>query len=189
MRRNRFGRRKGNSKTPLTWIGLEQGIKNLAPPFDQLPIIKNVFGGILDTARKQVDIQTRHTEALQIQVQEMTRQLQQHQPDLRSQVQKLSAELVDTKLQLDLLQRSAANSGSIEPDERTVLLQQLGRAIVDSEKWKAEAMERGNEAVSRAWQGSVDETVRREREKDAFVIKSLREEVEKLKAERCTSPA
>ncbi|KAK3066377.1 hypothetical protein LTR53_017302, partial [Teratosphaeriaceae sp. CCFEE 6253] len=42
------------------------------------------------------------------------------------------------------------------------------------------AMGRGTEVVSRSFQGMVDEAVRREREKDAFVIKDLRDAVARL---------
>lgn len=166
-----------------------QEIKRLEAVEQALLVERDILANELETAKKQVDVQQRHTEALQLQVQEMTHRLKQHQPELRSQVQKLSAELVDAKLQLDVLQRCTTSSGSIEPDERTILLQQLGRAIMDAEKWKAEAMGYGNEAVSRVWQGSVDEAVRRERERDAFVICSLREEIERLKADYRASPA
>ncbi|KAF2173340.1 hypothetical protein M409DRAFT_49798 [Zasmidium cellare ATCC 36951] len=166
-----------------------QEIKRLEAIEQALVVEKDILANELDTAKKQVEIQTGHSEALQLQVQELTQQLKQHQPELRNQVQSLSAELVDARLQLEHLQKSAASQSSlgIEPDERTILLQQLERANMEVERWKAEAMGIGSEAVSRAWQGSVDEAIRREREKDAFVIDSLRAEIDNLKADRNTS--
>jgi hypothetical protein len=40
-------------------------------------------------------------------------------------------------------------------------------------QWKAEAMRAGSETISRCWQSSVDEAVRREREKDSLVVATL----------------
>ncbi|TKA82971.1 hypothetical protein B0A55_01552 [Friedmanniomyces simplex] len=64
--------------------------------------------------------------------------------------------------------------------EIEVLRQTIERQEREIQKWIGEAMGHGREAVSRDWQGSVDEAVRREREKDAVVIEGLREEVARL---------
>ena len=66
--------------------------------------------------------------------------------------------------------------------EKYILLQQLERAQQEAQMWKNEAHGvAGNRAVSACWQASVDEAVRREREKDAFVIKALRDEISSLR--------
>ncbi|KAK1811891.1 hypothetical protein LTR12_013734 [Friedmanniomyces endolithicus] len=66
--------------------------------------------------------------------------------------------------------------------EVEMLHQTIERQEVEIQKWVREAMGRGSEAVSRSWQGSVDEAVRREREKDSWVIRGLREEIARLSA-------
>ena len=43
-------------------------------------------------------------------------------------------------------------------------------------------MERNSVAVSLAWQSSVDEAIRKEREKDAWIVDSLRREIKDLKS-------
>ncbi|KAK1052818.1 hypothetical protein LTR74_016430 [Friedmanniomyces endolithicus] len=66
--------------------------------------------------------------------------------------------------------------------EVEMLHQTIERQEVEIQKWVREAMGRGSEAVSRSWQGSVDEAVRREMEKDSWVIRGLREEIARLSA-------
>lgn len=163
-----------------------QEIKRLEGVEENLKSERDSLADELALAKKQIDIQTQHNEALQFQIQDLAQQLQQHAPELRSQVQRLSAELLDARLTQDEhIQRvldSQYMSGN-DVDERTILIQQLESSRIEAERWKTEAMGRGNEAVSRAWQTSVDEGVRREREKDAVVIQGLRNEIERLKAE------
>lgn len=140
----------------------------------------------LALAKKQIEIQTKHSDALQYQVHEKELQLKQQQPELRSQVQRLSTELMDLRLQQDEHMRrtpDCQHMPGLGDDERTILLQQLERAKSEAERWKAEAMGRGNEAVSRAWQASIDRAIRQEREKDAVVIDGLRADIERLKVE------
>ncbi|KAK1068381.1 hypothetical protein LTR74_005670 [Friedmanniomyces endolithicus] len=66
--------------------------------------------------------------------------------------------------------------------EIEILHQAIERQEAEIQKWVREAMGRGSEAVSRSWQGSVDEAVRREREKDSWVIRGLRDEIARLSA-------
>ncbi|KAK0357309.1 hypothetical protein LTR57_007618 [Friedmanniomyces endolithicus] len=68
--------------------------------------------------------------------------------------------------------------------EVELLHQTIERQEAEIQKWVREAMGRGSEAVSRSWQGSVDEAVRREREKDSCVIRGLREEIARLSGAR-----
>ncbi|KAK0881712.1 hypothetical protein LTR87_004488 [Friedmanniomyces endolithicus] len=66
--------------------------------------------------------------------------------------------------------------------EVEMLHQTIERQEAEIQKWVRAAMGCGREAVSRSWQGSVDEEVRREREKDGWVIRGLREEIARLNA-------
>lgn len=69
------------------------------------------------------------------------------------------------------------------------LHERIEQQALEIQKWKAEAEGRANEAVSKEWQWSVDEAVRREREKDATLITALTKEIEMLKAgRRSTEP-
>ena len=76
---------------------------------------------------------------------------------------------------------SDAGAARGESQEKTNLLQMVERQREEIAKWKGEAMGRGNEAVSACWQVSVDEAVRREREKDATVVAMLRAEIARLR--------
>jgi hypothetical protein len=67
-------------------------------------------------------------------------------------------------------------------DERVVLLQQVEAYKAEAAKWRMDAFRQGSEAISRCWQASVDEAVRRERQKDAFVMEMLRDELAVLKS-------
>ncbi|KAK3619133.1 hypothetical protein LTR56_017611 [Elasticomyces elasticus] len=65
--------------------------------------------------------------------------------------------------------------------ENVCLSDQVTHQARNIQKWTAELVGQGNEAVTRSWQGSVDKAVQSEREKDAFVIKNLRDEIERLR--------
>lgn len=65
--------------------------------------------------------------------------------------------------------------------ELTLLRQQVAGQRTEIEKLKAESMRAGAESVSRSWQASLDEALRREREKDALVIENLQMEVDMLR--------
>ncbi|EME49938.1 hypothetical protein DOTSEDRAFT_20335 [Dothistroma septosporum NZE10] len=93
--------------------------------------------------------------------------------DLRLENDRLRAEMINVHMRQTQIDISA--------DERTILCQQLERAQHEAQKWRAEAMGYANDAVIRVWQGSVDEAVRREREKDAVTIDSLHAELEGLR--------
>ncbi|CAK4031587.1 hypothetical protein AC579_6754 [Lecanosticta acicola] len=136
-----------------------------------------------DSLKEQVDILTRHSDALQKQVSGLTKRLQQNAPDLRDEVQGLEAQLVDLRMQSRMAPTDNLGFASCAPDEWTILSQQLERANREAEVWKAEALGHGYQAVSRAWQSSVDEAVRRERQKDAAVIDGLRARIRRLEAE------
>ena len=146
----------------------------------------------LEQVRQQISIQTAHNEALQVKMDTLEYSLKQQRGDLHKQIKDLSQEIADgrmyeqtrTRSELDGLV-STSNAVGIRGTysaQNALLLEQIEGQQLEIEKWKAEAMGRGNEAVSRSWQSSVDEAVRREREKDAFLIKALTEEIDRLKA-------
>lgn len=66
--------------------------------------------------------------------------------------------------------------------ERTLLLEQIEAQRHQIEIWKGSAITTNSVAVSLAWQSSVDGAIRKEREKDSWVIDDLRREVEDLKS-------
>ena len=143
-------------------------------------------------ARQQIEIQTSHADALQSKIGLLEQQLHDEQDELRQQVHGLSRELADARMYEQTRAHSeddgiayATNAMGLRDSygsETALLLERIDAQELEIEKWKGEATGRGNEAVSRSWQASVDEAVRREREKDAFVIIALREEIERLKA-------
>ena len=146
----------------------------------------------LEQAQQQINIQKAHVEALQSKVHGLQQQLSHSHEDLHKQVYTFSKELADARMyeqtrartELDGLiyaSHAVGLRGTHNP-ETALLLERIENQQLEIEKWKAEAMGRGNEAVSRCWQTSVDEAVRRERENDSFVIQALRGEIEKLKA-------
>lgn len=71
---------------------------------------------------------------------------------------------------------------SLPNRERILLLEQIEAQKHQIEIWKASAVERNSVAVSLAWQSSVDEAIRKEREKDAWIVDSLRREIKDLKS-------
>ena len=97
---------------------------------------------------------------------------------LRRRIESLERE-VET-LRNEILYRDLESAGD-PSDEVKILQQQLERQKMETARWKNEAMGRGSAAVSLIWQASVDEGVRREREKDRVVVESLLAEIERLR--------
>ncbi|KAK3719456.1 hypothetical protein LTR37_004314 [Vermiconidia calcicola] len=147
----------------------------------------------LKQAHKQIAIQTAHAEALQSKVRSLEAQRAQQHSDTHKQIQALSTDRAAARLYEQLRVRDesdgishghrAGKSGT-NNHEAALLLQHIDRQQAEIDKWKAEAMGKGSEAVSRCWQGSVDEAVRSERGKDSFLIRALTDEMEKLRAAR-----
>ncbi|KAF2483909.1 hypothetical protein BDY17DRAFT_294625 [Neohortaea acidophila] len=75
----------------------------------------------------------------------------------------------------------AMNARDLRRAEITLLRQAVEASKAELEKWKNEAARAGAETVSRSWQASVDEAVRREREKDAWAIRHMQRELEVLR--------
>lgn len=67
------------------------------------------------------------------------------------------------------------------PDAEMILLRQrIEKQQAEIQALKAEALYKGSNTVSKCWQASVDEAIRREREKDSFVIDDLRHQIQQL---------
>ncbi|KAK5136272.1 hypothetical protein LTR08_003879 [Meristemomyces frigidus] len=137
-------------------------------------------------AQKLIVIQTPQIQALEAEVKRLHGQLSHSHSDLRKHNYSTSRELTDMRLREAT--RAQEESAGFSPDshsrdaqEKQYLLQTIQRQEHEIQQWKCEAMGCGSVAVSRSWQGSVDEAVRREREKDAFVVDALRREIEQLK--------
>ena len=123
----------------------------------------------LEAANRQIDIQKNYAAGLQQQIEAM----KQHRQSPKS-----TAPRADSPQEL--------RPEVMKELHETRQYAELQKAEI--ERWKGEAMRRGSVAVSRSWQASVDEAVRREREKDAVVfrekdgeIRALREQVERLR--------
>lgn len=144
----------------------------------------------LEQARVQINIQSAHAEAQQAAIAKLEQELSRSNGSLRAHVRDLSKELADVRM-------SNAHYGSAEDNakhdrpnqghdhdyavEHEMLLQRIECQRYEIERWRGQAMQVGHEAISRSWQASVDEAVRREREKDAIVIKSLQAEIDRLR--------
>ena len=144
----------------------------------------------LQETRHELRIQSNHANALLRKIFLLEEQLRQHKTTVRHSqaiIQRLAtAEYRDQTSHGQNSSPSQASSSElyqIQPNEREILLQQIERQKWEIQKWKEEAHGRGNEAVSRCWQASVDEAVRREREKDEWFIKHLLEKVKTLETE------
>ena len=142
-------------------------------------------------AQEQINIQSAHADALRSKVRFLENQIEEQHSEHHDQIRILSKQLTDTRYYEYTRARNesdgidvAISGPAMNLTEKVLLMERIDGLEQEVQKWKGEAMGKGNEAVSRSWQGSVDEAVRREREKDSFVIKALTEEIEKLRAGR-----
>jgi len=171
---------------------LEKERETLSSERDELRSKVEQLRSELQQAQYQINLQNNYTEALEGTIKSLEAKLCQSNTQLRSEICDLRRNRIDARLHEqtrlqgqddDYLHsnNNSANNSHPYSIEHTHLLQTIQRQSYDIERWRGEAMRVSNESVSRSWQASVDEAVRREREKDAFVIKSLREEIEKLR--------
>lgn len=160
-----------------------QEIRRLENEREALMVERDDLQGELRQAQQQISIQSAHGEALQAKVQALELQLSYSYSDLHRQNHQLSKELSDARIYEQTRPRLETDTGTamVHKSETALLLERIESQQLEIEKWKGEAMIKANEAVSHCWQGSVDEAIRREREKDGFVIKALLEEIERLK--------
>ncbi|KAH9822906.1 hypothetical protein Tdes44962_MAKER00734 [Teratosphaeria destructans] len=66
--------------------------------------------------------------------------------------------------------------------ERELLTQRIERQDHETQKLRNDSVCSAAGTVSKAWQASVDEAVRREREKHAVLVKTLQDEIKRLRA-------
>ncbi|KAI6906314.1 hypothetical protein KC318_g8115 [Hortaea werneckii] len=124
---------------------------------------------------RQMGIQTSRIESLEAELKLAQQHLSQSSLELRSQLSQAQRDLIDARREL-LEQRL----------ERERLLEFVRGQEGQIQRWKDEAMGRGYEAVSKCWQASVDEAVKREREKDGWLVKNLQEEISRLQSKDST---
>jgi hypothetical protein len=149
----------------------------------------------LAAAREQLAIQSRRISDLDAQVRQLESELRQSHPDLRKHLRQSAKELTDARLAMPtshvgLQHKTYGEEDGLmfhppHPDgpdglEKELLRQRIERQEQEIAKWKANAVGVGNQAVSQTWQAGVDEAVRREREKDAFAMKGLQNEIQRL---------
>jgi chromosome segregation ATPase len=145
----------------------------------------------LDQAQRQISIQSAHSESLQRKIHELEFRARQQPNELHQQIHALSRELADARMREQTRARSeqaVSTKGGLNP-EMACLHERVEHLEGQLALWKAEAMGRGNKAVSVCWQDSVDEAVRREREKDRAVIVGLTREIDQLRAQSEASRA
>jgi hypothetical protein len=131
----------------------------------------------LEYAHQQMAIQANQIEVLQQKLVDQEAKLKQKPDQLREQVTKLSEDLKNAEVREHALKSQTPSIPEVD-----LLTEHIKRQEDEIMKWKEEAYGRGNEAVSRVWQDSVNEAVRRERQKDEEVIRSLHQEIESLKS-------
>lgn len=107
--------------------------------------------------RKQVEIQASRIESLEAEMTLARQQLGQSQPQLRRQLSESSRELLDARSELVRYRQASMDLQG----ERDRLLEHVEGLKAQVQRWKDEAMGCASGAVSRCWQASVDEAVRR----------------------------
>lgn len=140
----------------------------------------------LQRTRRQLENERRSNEPLKRQIHDLRLKLAEGEGPLRRQIATLTEKVNElssrpenhAKEYLDGIRDA---SRPLSPGERIIMTQQIESWKTQAEKWKAEAMRQGSETIGLCWQASVDEAVRREREKDGFVIKALQDEIAALK--------
>jgi len=170
---------------------LEKERETLSSERDDLRSKNEQLRSDLGQGQYQMETQDKYTEALKSTIVSLEAELYRSNTQLRSQICDLSRARIDARLHEQnrlrdqdddhLHSYNGANNSHPYNIEHTHLLQTIEHQSYEIERWRGEAMKVGSESVSRSWQAGVDEAVRREREKDAFVIKSLREELEMLR--------
>ncbi|KXT08861.1 hypothetical protein AC579_6754 [Pseudocercospora musae] len=124
----------------------------------------------------QIDIQTRQIASLEKVVQNLSRSLERGQPELVEQISRSSKELLGVQPGHEaapLIVPEAQTIAAGEPGERSRLHEQIEALKAETQRWRYQALSKGSGVISESYQAAVDEAVRREREKDAFVISNL----------------
>lgn len=139
------------------------------------------------TSRRHLEAARRNSATLERQVKDLLLKVSEGAQDLKREVAELAA-----KVQYHESGRAQTYQNGVmdgmrsqsSANERAILLQQVEAYKAEAAKWRMEAFRHGSEAISRCWQASVDEAVRREREIDALVMRALRDELAALKPKR-----
>lgn len=159
----------------------------------EIALDRNKLRGELDVLRRQLEAARRNNATLERQARDLHFERCEGDKALKRQVADLTAKVRDHEsgyaqtyhngmMEGMRLLPFAHQNGVI--DERVVLLQQVEAYKAEAAKWRMDALRQGSETVSRCWQASVDEAVRREREKDAFAMEVLRDELAVLKSKK-----
>lgn len=140
----------------------------------------------LQRTRRQLENERRNNEPLKRQIHDLRLKLAEGEGPLRRQIATLTEKVNELSSRQEdhareYLDGIRDGSRPLPPGERLIMTQQIESWKTQAEKWKAEAMRQGSETIGLCWQASVDEAVRREREKDGFVIKALQNEIAALK--------
>jgi len=141
----------------------------------------------IDQSRRQHEAIRRKSAALERQVQDLKLKASEGAKDLKRQVTELTAKVQYHESGRAQTYQNGVVDGmrsQVSTNERTILLQQVEAYKAEAAKWRMEAYRQGSEAISQCWQASVDEAVRREREKDALVMALLRDEIAALKSKK-----
>lgn len=172
---------------------LEKACKAVMSERDQQQQALQQSQSLLQQSQQQVSIQIEHTDALQKKIRELEAKLIKQPALLRQQNEALTRELADMRLreqaQADEKQNlfQSPNSSAAPPSgskpETATLLKCVDNQRAEIEYWKAEAKAEGHKTVSRCWQDSVDEAVRRERQKDTTVFEDLKKRIKDLEAD------
>lgn len=140
----------------------------------------------LDVSRRQLEAAHRNSATLERQMQDLHLKSLEGAKDLKRKVTNITARVKDHESGRDYTQayQQGVWAGMQSQSYNEELLKQVEAYKALAAKWRNEAHGKGSEAVSRCWQASVDEAVRREREKDACVMKVLRDELTALKSKK-----
>ena len=141
----------------------------------------------LDASRRQLEAARRDSAALERQVRDLHLKISAGAKDLKLQVTELTAKVRYHESGRAKTYQNGVMDGMrshVSTNERMILLQQVEAYKSEAAKWRMEAFRQGSDAISQCWQASVDEAVRREREKDALVMKVLRDEIAALKSKK-----
>jgi hypothetical protein len=149
----------------------------------------NKLRGELDASRRQLEAARMNSATLERQMRDLHLKMSEGAQDLKRQVTDLNAKVQDHES--GRAHAQAYQNGMMytiqsqhATEERTIFMQQIAAYKAEADKWRMEAFGQGSAAISQCWQASVDEAVRREREKDAFVMKVLRDQLAALKSKK-----
>ena len=159
--------------------GSENSTREIALDCDKLR-------GWLDVSHRELEAARRDGATLERQMQDIHLKSLEGAKDLKRKVTELTAKVHDHEAGRDYTQayQNGVWDGMQSQFYTSELLKQVEAYKAEAGKWRNEAHGKGSEAVSRCWQASVDEAVRREREKDALVMEVLRDEIIALKSKK-----